>query len=204
MKKTCFIALLFLMVAVLKAQSARENILKGNEAYRAGQFIKAADAYEKALASSPSDEVAAYNLGTAWFRAGNQADAERMFGIALANAKSTSLKADAWYNKGVSLTRQGKLRESIDAYKEALRSNPSDGLARENLIRALREQQQKKKQEEEGKNKKKEQESQPAKSNMKQQQVQQLLQALREQERKLQQKIQQSKAPSPVRQEKDW
>lgn len=204
MKKTCFIALLVLMVAVLKAQSARENIFKGNEAYRAGQFIKAADAYEKALASSPSDEVAAYNLGTAWFRAGNQADAERMFGIALANAKSAGLKADAWYNKGVSLTRQGKLRESIEAYKEALRSNPSDGLARENLIRALREQQQKKKQEEEGKNKKKEQESQPAKSNMKQQQVQQLLQALREQERKLQQKIQQSKAPSPVRQEKDW
>jgi tetratricopeptide (TPR) repeat protein len=202
MKKTSIIAIMFLMVSGTKAQSARENIIKGNASYRAGQFMIAVDAYEKALASSPSDAVAAYNLGTAWFRAGNQAEAERMFGIALTHAKSAGLNADAWYNKGVSLTRQGKLRESIDAYKEALRSNPSDTLARENLIRALRAQQQQKQQEEE--DKKKEQESKPAKSKMKQQQVQQLLDALREQERKLQQKIQQSKAPSPVRQEKDW
>ena len=202
MKKICFTGLFILVVFGSMSQSARENIIKGNEAYRAGQFIVAADAYEKALASSPSDAVAAYNLGSAWFRAGNQAEAERMFDIALTHAKSAGLKADAWYNKGVSLTRQGKLRESIDAYKEALRFNPSDTLARENLVRALRTQQQKKQQEQD--DKKKKQESKPAKSNMKQQQVQQLLEALREQERKLQQKIQQSKAPSPARQEKDW
>lgn len=202
MKKICFSGLFILMVFGSMSQSARENIIKGNEAYRAGQFIIAADAYEKALASSPSDAVVAYNLGSAWFRAGNQAEAERMFDIAFTHAKSAGLKADAWYNKGVSLTRQGKLRESIDAYKEALRFNPSDTLARENLIRALRTQQQKKQEEED--DKKKKQESKPAKSNMKQQQVQQLLQALREQERKLQQKIQRSKAPSPARQEKEW
>ena len=48
-------------------------------------------------------------------------------------------RQSAYYNKGVAMIRQKKLEESIDAWKNALRLNPADSDARENLVKALLE-----------------------------------------------------------------
>ena len=48
-------------------------------------------------------------------------------------------RQSAYYNKGVAMIRQKKIEESIDAWKNALRLNPADSDARENLVKALLE-----------------------------------------------------------------
>jgi Ca-activated chloride channel family protein len=147
---------------------------------------------------APKNAIANFNLGNTLYRKNNAADAEKMFESTIGNSEDKRMLSDAWYNKGVSLTQQKKLEESIEAYKQTLRFNPSDTLARENLVRALRELKKKQQQEQDEKKKKKEeQEKKKEQPKMTKQQVQQLLQALQEQEKKLQQKCK-NQVPSPA------
>jgi hypothetical protein len=101
------------------------------------------------------------------------------------------------YNKGVSLSRQKKLEESIQVYKETLRLNSTDEQARQNLQKALNELKKEppppKPKEDKSKDKqdKKKSDSDNNNSKLNKNQVDQMLNALRQQEKKLQQNIQQ-------------
>jgi Ca-activated chloride channel family protein len=205
MKLICII--IFFSVTSFSAFSQKEipDLVKGNKSYREQQYEKAAEAYEKVLIKAPGNSIANFNLGNALYRKNNPAEAEKMFNATIDNGEDKKIVSDAWYNKGVALTQQKKLEESIEAYKQTLRLNPADTLARENLVRALREQKKKQQQEQEEKKKKKDEpEKKKEEPKMTKQQVQQLLQALQEQEKKLQQKMQKVKIPSPSQPEKDW
>jgi len=205
MKAILFIFLMNITVQFANAQKDNRDLEQGNKLYKEQQFDKAAEAYEKVLVKAPKNSVANYNLGNTLYRKNNAAEAEKMFDATIDNSDDKKIVSDAWYNKGVSLTQQKKLEESIEAYKQALRLNPTDTLARENLVRALRELKKKQQQEQDEKKKKKEeQEKKKEQPKMTKQQVQQLLQALQEQEKKLQQKMQKMKIPSPSQPEKDW
>ena len=203
MKKSLTILATFFFFASAFAQNENEWIAKGNEAYQQRQYGEAAKLYRKALDQSPGNTTAAFNLGNAIYRSQQLDEAEKAFENAVKVSKGKQVRANAWYNKGVTLTNEKKLQESIDAYKEALRLNPTDTLARENLQRALNEQ--KKQQQDQQKNQKnKEQQKQQQKSKLTKQQVQQLLQALEQQEKNLQQKMQETKVPTPGQPDKDW
>ncbi len=209
MKKIITIIFSFCLVLAANAQKENEQIAKGNKAYKEQEYEKAVSAYKSALMVAPNNNIAKFNLGNAIFRNSNPADAEKIFDETIESNHSRELTANAWYNKGVTLTNQKKLEESIKAYKQALRLNPADTLARENLVRALRELQKKQEQDKDQKKKQdqeKKQQKEKEKQNQKmnKQQVQQLLQALEEQEKKLQQKMNQSKIPSPSQPDKDW
>ena len=111
-----------------------------------------------------------------------------------------------YYNKGVALTQQKKLEQSIESYKQSLRINPVDTLARENLQRALNEKKQQEQQQNQNQNQQKEQKEnqpKPKQNKLNQQQVQQLLKALEEQEKKLQDKVN-KKPPVAGQPDKDW
>ena len=209
MKKVISTTVFIVLFFAAYAQKENEQIAKGNKAYREQEYEKAVAAYKNAILIAPNNNVAKFNLGNAIFRNSDMAEAEKIFDETIESNHSRSLTANAWYNKGVTLTNQKKLEESIKAYKQALRLNPADTLARENLVRALRELQKKQEQEKDQK-KKQEQEKKQQKEKEKQQQkmnkqqVQQLLQALEEQEKKLQQKMNQTKIPAPSQPEKDW
>ncbi|MDX2048762.1 MAG: tetratricopeptide repeat protein [Chitinophagaceae bacterium] len=203
-KITLCIAVFLFFSKTLTAQKENQFIYKGNEAYKEQKFDKAITAYQKALQQSPRNSTAAFNLGNAMYRTKKNEEAARYFDAAIDNSTDIKKQGDGWYNKGVMLTAEKKLQESIDAYKTTLRLNPMDTLARENLQRALNElkkqqQQQKKDQQQ---NKKQEQKKQQSK--LTKQQVMQLLQAMQEQERMLQQKMQKSKVPVPGQPDKDW
>jgi tetratricopeptide (TPR) repeat protein len=205
MKAILFIFLINITVQYVYAQKDNRDLEQGNKLYKEQQFDKAAEAYGKVLVKAPKNSVANYNLGNTLYRKNNAAEAEKLFDATIDNSDDKKIVSDAWYNKGVSLTQQKKLEESIEAYKQALRLNPTDTLARENLVRALRELKKKQQQEQDEKKKKKEeQEKKKEQPKMTKQQVQQLLQALQEQEKKLQQKMQKMKIPSPSQPEKDW
>lgn len=206
--KYFFPVIMFFFTMPALAQKENQEIAKGNEAYRGGEFAKAAESYRKALQIAPGNTTALFNLGNALYMNGDKEEAEKIFTEIIESNPEKNLTGTTWYNKGVTLTQQKKLEESITAYKNALRINPSDTLARENLVRALRElkkkqeqQQQQKKQEQKEKQEQKQQQKQ---SKLTKQQVKQLLQALEEQEKQLQQKMQKMKVPGPNQQEKDW
>ena len=200
MKSLIFISISLLLPAIIFAQQKDiVDIGKGNEAYKKQEFDKAQDFYRKALEVSPKNATASFNLGNALFRDKKAEEAEKIFGLAAENTEDKLSRADAEYNKGVALTMQKKTAESIEAYKDALRLNPTDSMARENLQRALKEQQ---KQQNNKKNDQQKEKKQQQKLNK--QQIMQLLNALQEQEKLLQQKLQKSKVPAPGQPEKDW
>jgi tetratricopeptide (TPR) repeat protein len=182
----------------LMAQAGNSSLRAGNKAYREHDFTKAEESYRKAIDLSPANATAKFNLGDALFRGNRPIEAQKAFESVIVGSNEPKMIASAWYNKGVSLTAQQKLEESIDAYKNVLRIDPSDTMARDNLQRAMNELKRRRDQEQQQQKKQQEQKK------MSRQQVQQLLQALQDQERMLQQKINHSRVPSPSQPEKDW
>jgi Ca-activated chloride channel family protein len=137
--------------------------------------------------------------------------AQKVFDGAAESAKDAPGKSRAVYNKGVTLTRQNKLQESVDAYKQSLRLVPTDEEARQNLQKALNElkkQQQQQKQQQPKQDKKSQNQQKPNeqpqnKSKLNQKQAEQMLSALRQEEKKLQQGIQKKNNTGGAN-SKDW
>ncbi len=68
MKKTFCILLVLLSATVLSAQTPRQLMDRGNEAYKRGDFGKAAECYNAVLASGVESAALYYNLGNACYR----------------------------------------------------------------------------------------------------------------------------------------
>jgi tetratricopeptide (TPR) repeat protein len=103
------------------------------------------------------------------------------------------VKATSYYNQGVIYSKLKDLDNSIEAYKSALRNDPNDKDARENLQKALLE---KKKQQQDQQNQQKQ------KSSMNQSQAEKKLQQLQEKEKNIRERMQQGQNGSPM--PKDW
>ena len=189
------IFLLFPLVSA--AQSDLNNLLyKGNEAYKAKAYPEAEKAYREALKRSPASVTARFNLGNTLYREKKATEAIPYFDAIARSDAEEDVRAIAFYNKGVLLSQLRKIDESIVAYKQALRLNPSDSLARENLQRAMNEKKQQQRSAQP--------ESKKQPSTLNKQQVLQLLNAMQEQEKLLRQPLNQSATPSVNRPEKDW
>ena len=204
--KILILSLLFIGTGSLYAQQSNKLINKGNEYYRQKEYDKAKSAYEKALANEPGSTIAAFNMGNALFREKKFDEAARTFDETIQKTKDKTLESQLYYNKGVALTQQKQLEQSIEAYKQSLRLNPSDSLARDNLQRALNEKKQQEQQQQQQQNKKQDKKNpppQPKQNKLNKQRVQQLLKALEEQEKKLQEKIM-KKPPVAGQPDKDW
>ncbi len=158
MKAVKYILILFFALASagVSAQSAKKQLRRGNKAFEQNRFSDAEVRYKKALDKKPDYVKGKFNLGDAYYREKNYKDADSLFTEVAATAKSSDVKAKAWYNKGNSLLSQKKYAESIEAYKNALRLNPDDSAAKYNLEYArkkLKKQQQQQKQQKNKNNK---------------------------------------------------
>jgi Ca-activated chloride channel homolog len=154
------IIFLFAMAIVGHAQNERKFVRQGNKYYEMAmkdstkldtvQFNKAEIEYRKAMDKKPDDPKWNFNLADALYKQRKfEESAEKFKDI----ADRTSDKVDkgrALHNMGNSLLMNNKLDESIDAYKQALRSNPNDLETKYNLLYAMnmkkKQQEQKKKQ----------------------------------------------------------
>ena len=187
--------LLFLFANSLHAQQVDKIIKTGNDLYKQKQYEEAEKEYRKALEKDSSNTTAQFNLGNSIYRVGKPPEASTVFNDIASKEKKTEMRANAFYNDGVMLTRQQKLEESIEAYKNALRNNPTDKEARENLQKALLEL----KKRNEPKNEKKKQ----PKSKMNQKEAEQKLKLLQQKEKEVQQRLQKnSKSVGAL--PKDW
>lgn len=199
--RTVFFFILMLLTRDAFTQSVNSWIEKGNDAYRAEHYDKAIAAYRKALTEDPLNDTALFNMGNALFKQKTFQAAADTFERAIGNTADQMLLSRLSYNRGVALTQLQALDESIAAYKQALRFNPADTLARENLQRALNEK--RKQQSANQKDKQNQDKPKPQSQKLSKQQVEQLLKSLEEQERKLHD-LTKKKMPAPNQPEKDW
>src|SRR5687767_12326900 len=177
--KNLFTVLLTFLSFVAVAQTNR--ILQGNQLYKAGQYEQAEIQYRKALEADANNTTAMYNLANALHKQGKHDEAIRINGTLAKIAKDNNMKSAAYYNQGVSYSKLNNLEASIESYKNALRQNPGDQQARENLEKALL--QLKKKQQQQ------QQQKQKQNSDLSQKEADQKLKQLQQREKELQQRL---------------
>ncbi|HEX7879062.1 MAG TPA: tetratricopeptide repeat protein [Candidatus Eisenbacteria bacterium] len=114
---------------------------KGNEAWKKGEFDKAAGQYARALDALPAEKKLVFNRGTALLAQKKPDEALSALVSATADPRR-EVKAPAFYNAGNGLFDGQKLDEAIDAYKRAILADPSDEDAKFNYELATRKKKQ--------------------------------------------------------------
>ncbi len=122
-------------------QKGRNEVGEGNRQFEKGKFEEARASYRKALGKAPGSPVATFNLGGSQYKLKEFSDAEESF-MEAAQSSDSEVLGRAHYNLGNSLFRQGRVEESVEAFKQALRLNPNDHQAKHNLEFVLTQQQQ--------------------------------------------------------------
>jgi tetratricopeptide (TPR) repeat protein len=202
-RKLAILALMqMLLQCALSAQDAEQHFADGNNKFRQGKFAEAEMAYSTGIRLSPERMDLKYNRAIAMLRQNKVEEALKEWDDITFKALDPGIKAKAYYNKGVMLSGQKRLDESIEAYKNALRYDPSDQQARENLQKALneRKKQQPKKQKEDQQKKQQKPQPQPK---MSEQEARRRLELLEQKEKNVKDRLQKQKSPSGGR-PNDW
>jgi len=204
------LTILFIFMSLFsfsQSTPVEKTIQAGNDYYKQQQFAKAAEEYRKAIEADPFNQTAKFNQANALYKQDKKVDAARIFAEVANNITDKEIRSKAFYNKGVILTQQKNLEESIEAYKNALRNNADDKEARENLQKALLELKKKnadkKKDNDQPKKKKEDQKKQPQ-SKMNPKEAEQRLKLLQQKEKEVQQRVQKEKTKTGGSQAKDW
>ena len=121
----------------------RNYIRSGNELYEEKRYAEAEVEYKKALEANPNSEIAAFNLAATLLKQANVSDtkdennpmsqASTLLGNLVKTSSNDELVSKAYYNLGNIAFHQKNYEQSIEMYKNSLRRNPDDDLARENL-----------------------------------------------------------------------
>ena len=264
--------ILLLFTAFLNAQNEvikeKEKALKAsvdltweaNKELSDNEFIKAEADYRRAISKSDENVVAPYNLGTAYYKKESLEEAFGRFKQVGELASEKPEKHKAFHNMGNVFMKNEEYDKAVEAYKEALRNDPSDEETRYNLALAKalakkdkdqdkkgdedKKQQEEEKDDQEDKKKednkdqqqdnkekdggdkekddnkegdgdekkeqpkqgeKPEEEKQPRKNQLSPQQVKNLLEAMQNEENKVQEKMNEKKVKGPKsKNAKDW
>ena len=204
--KRLWIILLLSPLSALAQENVNDIIARGNQYYAAQKYEQAVAEYVKALQLEPGNETAKFNHANALYKAGLQVEASQKFTELAATTGDRVMKAKSYYNKGVILSAQKNLEESIESYKDALRQDPDDQQARENLQKALLELKRKQppKQKEDDQKQNKNQQQKQNQSKLNQKEAEQRLRLLAQKEREVQERLQKEKARSGGGSGKDW
>ena len=138
--------LLVFLPLLANAQSDRQLIRQGNKQFRAGNYAESEVLYRKAVEKNPRNSQAYFNLGNALLGQRKDSSAVSQFEASAKLETNPIRKAKAYHNMGVVCQGKKMFGEAIEAYKEALRNNPTDDETRYNLALCKRQQQQQKQQ----------------------------------------------------------
>jgi Flp pilus assembly protein TadD len=118
--------------------NARYNM--ANALAAQGKFEEAADGFRKVLSDSPDDTAARSHLVAALMDLGEAAGADGRLTQAAGNFREVvtldPANVEAHNNLGVILARSGNMAGAIAQFEAALKADPSNSAARENLERA--------------------------------------------------------------------
>ena len=190
------------MVICAHAQNPNKLIRQGNSAYTDSSFAAAEESYRTALAADQNSFNAAFNLADAIYKQENYEEASTLFKGLTSKAESKKDKAMAYHNLGNSLLQEGKLEESIEAYKNSLRNNPSDKDTKHNLAYVQRmKQEQEQNQEEKEEEKQEEKQEEQEQKDKEKQEEQQSNNQNQEQQPQEEQKPKEAKNPNQISKE---
>ena len=119
---------------------------EGNKELTENNFVEAEVDYRKAISKSSDNVAAPFNLGNAYYNQNTFGEAFGRFKEAGETATDKADKHKAYHNMGNVFMRRKEYEKAVEAYKEALRNNPTDEETRYNL--ALAKEMLKKEQEE--------------------------------------------------------
>ncbi|MCM1020725.1 MAG: tetratricopeptide repeat protein [Muribaculum sp.] len=186
-------SLLFPMVAAAADNAAKPSrdtstrkernfIRQGNKHYNEKHFSEAEVQYRKALEENELSEAGQYNLAAALIRqAGNadpnngnnpMAEAQTLLNDLARTANNVEIAEKAFYNLGNMAFNQQQYDQAISMYKGALRKNPDNDKARENLRLAQLKRQQQQQDKNQDKNQDKQENKQDQQQNQQQNQDQ--------------------------------
>ena len=220
-KKVAAVGVMLLVAVGMQAQSDRQMIRQGNKLYRKGNVAEAEVSYRKAVERNERNAQANYNLGNALM--GQRKDSLAITQLEKAAKLETNplRRAQAYHNMGVICQQHRMFGEAIEAYKEALRNNPTDNETRYNLALCKRQQQDQQqdqnqqnkdnkdkqdqqKQEQQQKQDEQKQEQQQ-KQQMSKENAEQLLNAAMQEEKQTQERMKKAQQqPQKRRLEKNW
>lgn len=146
LRKVIYVTILILLPITVVAQvnstkHERNFIREGNKMYSEKRYADAEKAYQKALQENESSLIAKFNLATTYLRQANVNDTTKnglldqsmnMLNEVAATADN-ALASKAYYDLGNIYYNQKNYAASVEYYKNALRKNPDDDKARENL-----------------------------------------------------------------------
>ncbi len=123
-----------------ESEKALKNSLnltwQANEELSENEFVKAEADYRRAISKSGENAIAPYNLGTAYYKKESLEEAFGRFKQAGEIAGEKPEKHKAFHNMGNVFMKNEEYDKAVEAYKEALRNDPSDEETRYNLALA--------------------------------------------------------------------
>ena len=144
-KMLVLIPLLLLAALALTSCGASAEKLNnvGNEAFAQQDYDGALTAYQQAQEASPEMAEPHYNAANGHYRQAAYDQAQHEIEQALVGQERLeNLDQSSYYNLGNTLYQAEQYGAAIEAYKDALRLNPEDLQAKQNLELALRQLQQ--------------------------------------------------------------
>ncbi|MBU3820486.1 tetratricopeptide repeat protein [Flavobacteriaceae bacterium XHP0103] len=143
MKKSIFTLVIIMMASFSFAQEkedlkalkkANNYVYEGNELLADKEdFVSAEMEYRKAISEQSNTVAGIYNLGNAYYKSKNYNEALYRLQEAAKVATTKAEKHRAFHNIGNILMENKKCKEAVEAYKNALRNNPTDDETRYNL-----------------------------------------------------------------------
>lgn len=120
-----------------KAERQARNAMKEATAAVKNEDFAAAEArYREAISKDPENATARYNLGNLYYNEDLTDQSVSRHWQASNIASEKSLKHKAFHNQGNAFMKQERYPEAVEAYKSALRNDPTDEETRYNLAYA--------------------------------------------------------------------
>ncbi|WP_255553917.1 tetratricopeptide repeat protein [Mesonia aestuariivivens] len=166
--KSKFLIILIVFSTTFYAQAQNEEVkekktqakilaFEAQNAMAKNEFEKAEAKYREAISKDPENAELKYNLGTVYHNKNKNTESVVRLNQSAKISESKSIKHKAFHNQGNVFMKEEKYGEAIEAYKNALRNDPTDEETRYNL--ALAKEKAKQQQQDQDQNKDKEEEN---------------------------------------------
>ncbi len=218
--KNIFLYILLITSLGVFSQEKDNDLPKANEDFAAKNYSNAEAGYRISASNNPKKGISNYNLGNAIYNQKYASEAQLAFEKAAKIATNHPEKHNAFHNLGNSLMLQKNYEAAVEAYKNALRNNPEDEETRYNYALAKKmKKENPDKNKDKDKDKKDDKKDEPKKPDPKpdkkpepkpqsaasKEQLKNLLDAVNNEEKKVQAKVNKDKTKGkPVQTDKDW
>ncbi len=135
MKNLIIYSFLLLSFAIF-AQEKDMNLPKANDEFADKKYAAAEAEYRISQSNNPKKAIASYNLGNSIYKQNHGSEALLSYEKAIKIATDRPEKQKAFHNSGNIYMADKNYSAAVEAYKNALRNNPSDEETRYNFALA--------------------------------------------------------------------